>query len=116
MISDYAALIVILGWFSVLSIIGYVFVLCPMQKLRDKKCTIIIKEHRWNGWPGAICLDCGAEDKREICVADGHLLDCTAPDCEPGKREFCTVCCGTGTIPCQLLECKNTGCIVEKDN
>jgi len=25
--------------------------------------------HRWSGWPGAWCLDCGAEDEREICVA-----------------------------------------------
>lgn len=28
-----------------------------------------MKEHRWSGWPGAYCLDCGAEDQREICLA-----------------------------------------------
>ena len=27
-------------------------------------------EHRWSGWPGAYCQDCGAEDQREICLAD----------------------------------------------
>lgn len=39
--------------------------------------------HRWSGWPGAWCLDCGAGDARESCVAmhdvalscaEGHLL------------------------------------------
>ena len=28
-------------------------------------------EHRWSGWPGAWCLDCGCEDPREIALADG---------------------------------------------
>lgn len=27
-------------------------------------------EHRWSGWPGAVCLNCGSEDQREICVAE----------------------------------------------
>lgn len=26
--------------------------------------------HRWSGWPGAWCLDCGAPDARETCIAD----------------------------------------------
>jgi hypothetical protein len=43
--------------------------------------------HRWSGWPGAFCLDCGAEDQREICVfehdegltcVEGHYM------CEEG--------------------------------
>ncbi len=29
-----------------------------------------MSEHRWSGWPGAWCLDCGAEDQRELCAAD----------------------------------------------
>lgn len=34
-------------------------------------------EHRWSGWPGAYCLDCGAEDPREIAMADGNIFfDC----------------------------------------
>ena len=27
--------------------------------------------HRWSGWPGAWCLDCGCEDPAEIALADG---------------------------------------------
>jgi hypothetical protein len=39
--------------------------------------------HRWSGWPGAWCLDCGTEDQNEICVAvhddwamciEGHFM------------------------------------------
>ena len=53
-------------------------------------------EHRWSGWPGAWCLDCGCEDPREIALADGRcdadgkvevdpkLMECT----EPGSRRF----------------------------
>lgn len=33
--------------------------------------------HRWSGWPGAYCMYCFIEDPREICLADGHELDCT---------------------------------------
>ena len=25
--------------------------------------------HRWSGWPGAVCLDCGADDAYEVCLA-----------------------------------------------
>lgn len=31
---------------------------------------LIVRPHRWSGWPGAICLDCGIEDQLEICLAD----------------------------------------------
>lgn len=27
--------------------------------------------HRWSGWPGAWCLDCGVEDQVELAIADG---------------------------------------------
>lgn len=27
--------------------------------------------HRWMGWPGAWCLDCGQEDGMEIAIANG---------------------------------------------
>jgi len=30
--------------------------------------------HRWSGWPGAWCLDCGAEDQRELCIATHNVL------------------------------------------
>ena len=29
--------------------------------------------HHWSGWPGAVCLKCGAEDQYEIALADGVL-------------------------------------------
>lgn len=41
--------------------------------------------HRWSGWPGAYCMYCGNEDIREICLADGHDLDCNACVQEPCK-------------------------------
>jgi len=28
-----------------------------------------VSEHRWSGWPGAWCLDCGKEDALEIDLA-----------------------------------------------
>jgi hypothetical protein len=28
-----------------------------------------ISKHRWSGWPGAWCLDCGIADPIEECVA-----------------------------------------------
>ena len=31
-------------------------------------------DHRWSGWPGAWCLDCGQSDPYEQALADG-LLD-----------------------------------------
>jgi hypothetical protein len=29
--------------------------------------------HRWSGWPGAWCLDCGCDDPYEIALADDRL-------------------------------------------
>lgn len=29
-----------------------------------------MSEHRWSGWPGAWCLDCGQEDQSELCMAE----------------------------------------------
>lgn len=29
--------------------------------------------HRWSGWPGAWCLDCGMDDQYEIALADGRI-------------------------------------------
>lgn len=34
-----------------------------------------MKDHNWSGWPGAWCLDCGAEDQREICLAQACGVD-----------------------------------------
>lgn len=40
-------------------------------------------EHRWSGWPGAWCLDCGIEDAQERCVSL-HEDGCTRPECQNG--------------------------------
>lgn len=32
-------------------------------------------EHRWSGWPGAWCLDCGCDDPREVALLDGMIDD-----------------------------------------
>lgn len=37
--------------------------------------------HRWSGWPGAWCLDCGIEDPVEQCVALGHDAESDCPKC-----------------------------------
>lgn len=29
------------------------------------------KSHRWSGWPGAYCLDCGSEDPLENALGLG---------------------------------------------
>lgn len=38
--------------------------------------------HRYNGWPGAMCYYCCADDPRELCRADGHIDDCYLPQCQ----------------------------------
>lgn len=47
-------------------------------------------EHRWSGWPGAWCLDCGQSDANEACVVehDDGLL------CVEGH-----MCCTEGHAP-----------------
>jgi hypothetical protein len=35
--------------------------------------------HRWSGWPGAWCLDCGKEDPMERILADGLVDDDMRP-------------------------------------
>ena len=30
-------------------------------------------KHRWSGWPGAWCLDCGEPDLNEQAIADGTM-------------------------------------------
>jgi hypothetical protein len=56
--------------------------------------------HRWSGWPGAWCLDCGRDDPVEIAIADGKVdeegkllpyalsEEDMAPCPEPGSNRF----------------------------
>jgi hypothetical protein len=40
-------------------------------------------DHRWSGWPGAWCQDCGTSDMREECLAkDGHDIPCGLVECQ----------------------------------
>lgn len=50
-------------------------------------------QHRWSGFPGAWCLDCGVEDALELCIAvhdeslkciHGHDM-CLEPDHPPNR-------------------------------
>jgi len=41
-----------------------------------------VGKHRWSGWPGAWCLDCGCEDPSEICIGGGEV-----PDDHPGWKD-----------------------------
>lgn len=34
-----------------------------------------LDDHRWSGWPGAYCVDCGQEDQAELCMAVHDRLD-----------------------------------------
>lgn len=41
-------------------------------------------DHRWNGWPGAVCMNCGIDDPRELCLAESHKdwPRCKQPECQ----------------------------------
>jgi hypothetical protein len=49
-------------------------------------------EHRWSGWPGAWCLDCGCADPLEVALAAdryGDYIDPALMECpEPGSGRF----------------------------
>lgn len=52
-----------------------------------------MSEHRWSGWPGAWCLDCGIEDPTEQAIADGWDMESPLPEqyhlkscAEPGSK------------------------------
>ena len=40
--------------------------------------------HRWSGWPGAYCLNCGTEDPMESAIS---CPDCYIPVCEEDQTE-----------------------------
>lgn len=72
------------------------------------------KEHRWSGWPGAYCMDCGAEDKREYCPHSPSCTTCGGSgkqrDVSSRQMEDCDICCGTGAAVCQDPACINSAC------
>lgn len=49
-------------------------------------------KHRFSGWPGAWCLDCGQEDKNEIALLDpdfdfDNIQDLNDDCLEPGSNK-----------------------------
>lgn len=76
-------------------------------------------EHRFSGWPGAFCLDCGAEDPREVVLATGNVTF----ECEIVAAEGSRACrCPTAdewlvcahfkpfyAIPLPSLDCPEPG-------
>lgn len=59
--------------------------------------------HRWSGWPGAWCLDCGTEDPVEYGVANGSDGNVMVPPCpEPGSHRHDPYCDygANRTAPC----------------
>lgn len=71
-----------------------------------------MKPHNYSGWPGAFCLDCGAEDPREICAGEHSWPACKL--CGGASEETakdCHRCCGTGVeAGCGRLECEPGPC------
>ena len=52
---------------------------------------VVRADHRWSGWPGCWCLDCGIEDAREYCIAahpEAYGGPAT-PDNPMGMQEHC---------------------------
>ena len=43
-----------------------------------------IDGHRWSGWPGSWCLDCGISDPTEVCIVI-HDEGCKHAECDPGS-------------------------------
>lgn len=52
--------------------------------------------HRWSGWPGAICIDCGLPDQREVCLADSCENLWIPCPCQFGKECAPSSCSGVG--------------------
>jgi hypothetical protein len=48
-----------------------------------------MKQHRWSGWPGAYCLDCGANDPLEAAPS---CHDCKVPTYPGEFDDVITLC------------------------
>lgn len=42
--------------------------------------------HRWSGWPGAWCLDCGCDDPYEVALGDNLIDFVDDPESPDGMR------------------------------
>jgi hypothetical protein len=46
-----------------------------MRRHNAARLSMAESQHRWSGWPGAWCLDCGISDPTEQGIADGYGFD-----------------------------------------
>jgi len=47
-------------------------------------------DHRWSGWPGAWCMDCGCSDPMELAVGCRDCFTHCYPGAEQeGPERFC---------------------------
>lgn len=53
-----------------------------------------MSEHRWSGWPGAFCLDCGVGDLAELSLAD------SCSDCVIEQDKEIIICSKHENGPC----------------
>lgn len=75
-----------------------------------------VDNHRWSGWPGAWCVDCGIGDPAELCMATHDKLDFECINC--GQHWPQGRCPATGaehvveTHPCEdhkITPCEHPG-------
>ena len=59
--------------------------------------------HRWSGWPGAWCLDCGDEDVLEHAMNCGECHVPYGPEDEDQKTRLCVAHMG------MVRECPEPG-------
>ena len=59
----------------------------------DSSPPVAMAAHCWSGWPGAWCLDCGADDRNELAIAEGAFG--ADEDGNPGR-----IHAGYGNGPC----------------
>jgi hypothetical protein len=69
-------------------------------------------EHRWSGWPGAWCLDCGCEDPYEEALAVGNYIEVEDTSPMGFHFEFPNV----KLEPCPFPGSNNHNPYVKKDN
>ena len=64
------------------------------NRLSETSLTADTKGHRWSGWPGAYCLDCGVEDALENALADNWFDPITNVWKSDLHRELVELCNG----------------------
>lgn len=73
-------------------------------------------DHRWSGWPGAWCVDCGIGDPAELCMATDDGIDFVCKLCgehwPQGRCQITMMEHDVLTIPCAnhpITKCEHPG-------